>query len=87
MIVFQRKERLMSLSTNQVKGSLSDLSNLEKSVINMSPQNVLKRGYSITKVNGKSVKHFSETKIGDTLETIVFEGSIVSTVKSSNPLK
>jgi exodeoxyribonuclease VII large subunit len=49
----------------------------------MSPQNVLKRGYSITLLNGKAVKSFENVKANDPLETIVFDGKIHSIVKSS----
>jgi exodeoxyribonuclease VII large subunit len=58
------------------------ISNLERSVLNMSPENVLKRGYSVTMVNGKAVKHYNEIKAGDILNTILLDGSIASEVKS-----
>ena len=50
----------------------------------MNPENVLKRGYSITIFNGKSIGIVSDVKKGDTIETIVFDGKILSTVESSN---
>ena len=59
------------------------LDNLEKNISNMSPQNVLKRGYSITLHNGKAVKSFENVKHNDELETLVFDGNIHSIVKSS----
>lgn len=57
---------------------------VEKNVINMSPEKVLQRGYSITMVNGKSVKHASDIREGDILHTRLAEGEVVSTVKSIN---
>lgn len=65
----------------KLKTSTSELQNLEKNISNMSPQNVLKRGYSITFLNGKSVKKESQLKNGDTIQTALYEGSILSTVK------
>lgn len=59
-----------------------EINQIEKNVNNMSPQEVLKRGYSITFLNGKSVRVFDQVKEGDTLDTKVFEGNITSIVKS-----
>ncbi len=84
-LILQRQENILILSRNQFKGRLADLISIEKNINNMSPKNVLKRGYSITQLNGKSVKNISEVKSGDSLKTIVFDGNIISIVKSSNP--
>lgn len=62
----------------------TDLINLEKNISNMSPDNVLKRGYSITMLNGKAVKNALQVKSGDALDTRVFEGSIKSIVSNIN---
>jgi exodeoxyribonuclease VII large subunit len=59
------------------------LNNLEKNVRNMDPKNVLKRGYSITLLNGKAVRNVNEVKKGDHLDTSVFEGNIQSTVTAT----
>jgi exodeoxyribonuclease VII large subunit len=56
---------------------------IEKNIINMSPLNVLKRGYSITFTNGMSVKSISQVKENDQIETIVFDGKINSVVRST----
>ncbi len=58
------------------------LKNTEKNIHNLSPQNVLKRGYSITQLNGKSIRSSDWVKEGDSLTTILYEGSLSSTVKS-----
>ncbi|MGP8216394.1 MAG: exodeoxyribonuclease VII large subunit [Bacteroidia bacterium] len=64
--------------------SLNQLINqAETNVNNMSPANVLKRGYSVTYLNGKSVKNFGEVKQGDEIKTTLFDGNINSTVKSA----
>jgi len=76
--------KLLSQSSFHFKRTLIDLNNSEKNVINMSPQNVLKRGYSITLFNGKAVKSVSQVTSGDTLNTTVFEGHIISVVQSAN---
>jgi exodeoxyribonuclease VII large subunit len=59
------------------------LMGIEKNIINMSPLNVLKRGYSITLADGKPVKSVSQVKENDQIETIVFDGEITSLVRST----
>jgi len=73
-----KKDAFIQITTGKLM-----LENLEKNISNMSPQNVLKRGYSITLLNGKAVKSFENVKANDPLETIVFDGKIHSIVKSS----
>jgi exodeoxyribonuclease VII large subunit len=45
---------------------------------------VMKRGYSITRVNGKAIKSYSEVRPQDVMDTILADGSIISEVKSVN---
>lgn len=58
------------------------MDNIMRSIANMHPENVLKRGYSITLINGKAITHVREVKNSDTLETILAEGTLLSEVKS-----
>ncbi len=65
-----------------------ELNNLERSVRQMNPVNVLKRGYSITLFNGKAVNSYKQVHINDTLETVMIDGTInsrVEAVKESEP--
>ncbi len=73
----------LSRSSIQFKHTRIDLDNIEKNIINMSPEIVLKRGYSIALLNGKAIKNISQVKSGDTIDTVVFDGRIASTVKST----
>ncbi|MDR1595274.1 MAG: exodeoxyribonuclease VII large subunit [Prevotellaceae bacterium] len=84
MTVSQLKEKLQLQSLLMTKNALTEMTGIEKNVANMSPANVLKRGYSITLFNGKSVTGISQVKEGDILNTIVHEGNIVSIVNSTN---
>jgi exodeoxyribonuclease VII large subunit len=84
IVVAQLKEKLQLQSVLRTKTALLELNGIEKNIANMSPTNVLKRGYSITLLNGKSVKDISQIKNGDVLDTILHEGKIVSIVKSTN---
>ncbi|MDP4281828.1 MAG: exodeoxyribonuclease VII large subunit [Bacteroidota bacterium] len=80
-------ERLTFRIAAYFTGKSVALDNLEKNLINMSPQNVLKRGYSITFLNGRAVKSISEVHESDTLKTILHEGIIESIVKSTDQSK
>ncbi|MEO8087517.1 MAG: exodeoxyribonuclease VII large subunit, partial [Bacteroidota bacterium] len=54
----------------------------EKNIHNLNPKNVMKRGYSITLSNGRPVTTFNKLKQGDKLNTILYEGNVLSTVNS-----
>ena len=64
------------------KSKDAQLNNIERTIANLSPENVLKRGYSITLLNGKAVKSIDDITKGDKLETMVLNGTISSTVNS-----
>ena len=68
--------------STQFKESNLILANIEKNLNNLSPENVLKRGYSITKFKGKSVNSSVQLKEGNILETILYRGKLTSTVKT-----
>ena len=85
------KAFLISISENIKRGisifcmaEKKELTNIEKNIRNMSPGNVLKRGYSITLLNGKAVKNYDQVAEGDLLNNLLFNGSIISIVKSAN---
>lgn len=54
---------------------------LEKNKKLVDPQNILKRGYSITTIQGRSVRNAEDLKKGDQIETQLFNGKITSTVE------
>ena len=56
------------------------LKNLENMVRLLSPENTLKRGYSITLVNGKAVKSIEDIKTGDAIETRLPDGTLRSEI-------
>ena len=66
---------------HQYKRSLLD--HTEKNIANMSPGKVLKRGYSITLMNGKAVKQSDEVKEGDIIKTLLSKGQILSEIQST----
>jgi len=55
---------------------------LENQLRLLDPVNTLKRGYSITYHKGKPVRKSSALKEGDILDTLLYQGKIISIVKS-----
>ena len=60
-----------------------NIKNIETNVRIMSPENVLKRGYSITTKNGKSLTSSDEIEFGDVLTTKLYNGEIISVVQTN----
>jgi len=54
------------------------LNGLENSVRLLDPRNVLKRGFSITLVNGKALTEENEVKSGEEITTLLYNGTIKS---------
>lgn len=81
--VFQISEKLHSRTELKIKNTSLELNNIENNISNMNPKNVLKRGYSITRINGKAIKNISEVKKGEQLTTLVYNGEIQSTVDTT----
>lgn len=76
----QHQIKIRDYANTYFKHERKELGNIEKNVRNMSPENVLKRGYSITLFDGKSIKNGQQLKHGDTIKTILLEGQIESTI-------
>ncbi len=57
---------------------------LNEKVEQLKPENVLKRGYSITRCRGKAITKKEQLKKGDILHTTLFDGSVISEVMPEN---
>lgn len=57
------------------------LQQLESMLRLLSPENILKRGYSITRVNGKAVLQVDDLFAGEVIETQVYGGRIYSNIQ------
>lgn len=75
---FQHLIKIRSLET--IRAERKNLYLIQEKLRLVDPQNILKRGYSITMINGKIVKTVSLIKEGDLLETRLSDGTIESTV-------
>lgn len=76
-------EKLAFRTKIQLDEQLHKLSYFENSLAHLDPQNVLKKGYSITKLNGKVVTKASKLKQGDKIETILYNGNFVSIIQKT----
>lgn len=66
-----------------VKQQRNGMENVARTVANMHPVNVLKRGYSITRVNGKAVTSIKEVAPSALLQTTLTDGTILSVVNET----
>ena len=77
-------ETLWIRSVNGVRNMLTaqahKLEIVDKSLAAADPQVILKRGYSLTRLNGRAVKCASDLKKGDRLTTVFADGSVESEI-------
>ena len=85
------RHRLTVLQNNMqpvLKRKLTDerhqLDLLSQRLIGLDPNRLLKRGYSITLKNGRTVRDVSQLKEGDELETRFENGTVRSVVNQVN---
>ena len=74
--------QMKSAIKTQVAENMALLSNMEHKTFAMNPVNVMKRGYSITLVDGKLLTDVNEARAGGSITTLVANGKVMSEVKS-----
>lgn len=79
----RNKENLTILTLNSIKKRTDRLKGLENTLNILSPKSVLKRGYTITSLNGKIVKKRNLLKTDDIIDTQFSDGSVCSRVVKS----
>ena len=77
---FQYLIKIRSIET--IRTEKKNLSSIQEKLRLVDPQNILKRGYSLTLMNGKIVKSVKQLKEGDLLETRLSDGKVESTVEN-----
>ena len=75
------RTRLLPLIPHLLEAHRHRLELLGQRVASLDPQLLLKRGYSITTLNGKAVRNAAALQSGDEIETRLSEGTIKSVVK------
>ena len=81
----QNSEHIKKHAQQLLKYQKQRLDSLEKNVEILDPINVLKRGFSITKFNGKSIKNPNDLEIGQNVKTILYEGELISKIEKIKP--
>ncbi|PZP43331.1 MAG: hypothetical protein DI598_15900, partial [Pseudopedobacter saltans] len=71
---------LSHFSKNILQQSKTELSHIERQIALANPENLLKRGFSITKVNGKIVKSIHELSPNTEIVTQLMDGNVHSTI-------
>ncbi len=72
---------LRSAPLNKLINTGLKLDQYEAGIRILDPVNVLKRGFSITKINGKTVRNKTQVRPGDSINTTLYEGTIESEIK------
>jgi len=68
-------------ATEQIRAEKKNLVSIQEKLRLVDPQNILKRGYSLTMQNGKIVKSVNQLVEGDLLETRLGDGTVESLIK------
>lgn len=76
------KKQLIFLSQNIVEKQKEKLSVMEKHIVLLHPDNVLKRGFSITYLNGHAITDPAEISDNQEITTKLYKGEITSIITS-----
>lgn len=76
---FQQLTKIQALE--MIRTEKRTLESVQEKLRLVDPQNILRRGYSLTMVNGKIIKSVDQLAKGDTLETRLADGAVESTVE------
>jgi len=79
LIQFQQLVKIRAVET--IRTENKNLLQITDKLRLVDPQNILKRGYSLTMMNGKILKSVAQVKVGELLETRLSDGSVGSKVE------
>lgn len=80
-MIDNKEQRLFSAVENIMSAQRHKLELLQTKMDSSDPQRILNLGFSITRIDGKAVKDASILQDGQTIETVLKNGNIVSIVK------
>jgi exodeoxyribonuclease VII large subunit len=83
--VLQTRLNLIKSTKLSISNNTNQLKFIEQKLNILDPINTLKRGFSITKVNGKPVMNTSQIKKGDHINTRIYKGEIESEILKVKP--
>ncbi|MEZ5071921.1 MAG: exodeoxyribonuclease VII large subunit [Bacteroidales bacterium] len=85
LVLDQHRLNLDRFSRFRLTQQRDRLLHLEKRIQLADPERILARGYSLTLVNGKSLKNLEDLQPGAILETRLSLGTIESRVQTTKP--
>lgn len=77
------KQRMTDMLSRNMMQASQKVEGLERLVAALHPINTMRRGYSITRVDGKAVRSVSDVAPGATIVTSIADGDIISTVNNN----
>ncbi len=83
-VLGQQQAAIVSGTKQYLKSKQTGVESLERNLTNMSPEKVLRRGYSITLQNGKAITSADDIQVNDSIETVLFKGTLKSSVKTKS---
>ena len=78
------QENILRAVPQQIEKAQRELQNMEKIVELVSPEAILKKGYSLTLVNGKVVHQVQDLRRGDRVTTLFADGTAESIITDLN---
>lgn len=79
------QQALKTICSTTLKNHQLDLAATEKAIQLLDPKQVLNRGYSITRLNGRALISTESIREGDVVETVLALGKMTSTVTKLTP--
>lgn len=82
-VLMQQNTQLVRNSLQIIKNQTRQLNFFQQELKLLDPEQTLKRGFSITKLNGKTIFDSKKVKAGDLINTKFYKGEIKSTVNKN----
>jgi len=83
-VVESSRQNLIAYTLNSINNNTTRLTGLETTLNILNPENVLKRGYTITSINGKILKSINLLNNDDIIDTRFTDGKVRSKVVDRN---
>ena len=80
-ILFEKHRVIISSIKNTIQATQEKLRNYQSEITILDPINVMKRGFSLTTVNGKIIKDIKGLKVGQEMWTYLAQGQIKSYIQ------
>ena len=77
-------DKLNNIFNHQIERDTFRLKNLYTKLELLNPENILKKGYSLTLVNGCILKSTNDIGVGDIITTKLSDGNLISEIKEVN---